>query len=334
MATIRNGFLLMLFVVTATGVAKAQSGDGSDRLPRNPAIGSIEGRVVLPSGRSVGNAVKVTLSNNSTPLITVYTNESGQFKFGDLPLGIYYISIAADEKIYEPFTQEVNMGNVPSASVTLFLREKGKKEGGRPGPGVVSAEEFDRKAPSPAKKEYEKAAGMIEKGDTQNAVQHLARAIAIYPDYLLARNELGVQYLKLKRFGEAAEQFDSVISKDPKHFNARFNLGLVRIEERKYKEAVSELTEATSIDSSSAGAHMWLGVALLQIGELPGAERDLKRTLQLGGTQYSIAHYYLAHVYMRKGERDMARSELKAYLTESPSGEQAAEARTLLTKLE
>jgi Flp pilus assembly protein TadD len=324
----------MLLVVTAPVAAHAQSGDGSDRLPRNPAIGSIEGRVVLPSGRSVGNPVKVTLSNNSTPLVTVYTNESGQFRFGDLPLGIYYISIAADEKIYEPFSQEVNMGNVPSTSVTLFLREKGKKESGRPGPGVVSAGEFDSKAPSSAKKEYEKAAGMIEKGDTQNAVQHLARAITIYPDYLLARNELGVQYLKLKRYVEAAEQFESVISKDPKHFNARFNLGLVRIEERNYKDAVSELTEATSIDSSSAGAHMWLGVALLQIGELSGAERDLKRTLQLGGTQYSIAHYYLAHLYMRKGEREMARTELKAYLTESPSGDQAAEARALLAKLQ
>jgi hypothetical protein len=47
-------------------------------------------------------------------------------------------------------------------------------------------------------------------------------------EYLAARNDLGAQFIKLKRFDEASNT-SKVIENDPKNFNAKFNLGLVRV---------------------------------------------------------------------------------------------------------
>jgi Flp pilus assembly protein TadD len=321
-------FLLAIFLGGTSILARAQ-----DRPLRPIFVGAISGQVLLPSGRPASGVIQVTLSSDRTPMMTTFTNERGEFRFSELGEGSYSIRVVVEGDAYEPLTQEIFFDRSTMSKLLFHLREKGATGSKKPGGGTVAAIDFDAKAPPDAKKEYGKAAKLIEKGDSLKAIDCLSRAVSIYPDYLTARNELGVQYLKLKRFVEAAEQFQWVIEKSPKHFNARFNLGLVRIEEKDYKNAILELSEATSIESARPDAHMFLGVAFLQTGDLDGAARELTRTLVLGGQQYTIAHYYFAHVYMRQGRRDMARAELEAYLKEAPSGDRAGEAKSLLEQL-
>src|SRR5262249_2258856 len=157
-------------------------------------------------------------------------------KFADLKPGTYYIDVSSGD-LYEPATERVFL-NRESIMVSIYVREKGAPASEKPAGATVSAEEFDRKAPASAKKEYDKAAKLIADGNAEKAIEHLRSSLAIYPDYLMARNQLGVQCLKLKRLAEAAEQFELALSKAPKFFNARFNLGLVRMEERDYKSAI------------------------------------------------------------------------------------------------
>jgi Tfp pilus assembly protein PilF len=78
---------------------------------------------------------------------------------------------------------------------------------------------------------------------------------------------------------------------------------------------------------------LWLGIALLQNNELSGAERELMKTLMTGDPDLSVAHYYLAHVRLRRGDRKEAINELRAYLEKAPTGEQSSDARHLLEKL-
>lgn len=321
--------LLAIILGGASVVTRAQI----DRPARPLFAGAISGQVLLPSGRPASGVIHVTISSDRTSMMTTVTNERGEFRFSELGEGSYSIRVVVEGDEYEPLTQEIFFDRSTMSKLLFHLREKGATGSKKPAGGTVSAVDLDAKAPADAKKEYGKGARLIEKGDSQKAIECLNRAVAIYPDYLTARNELGVQYLKLRRFVEAAEQFQWVIEKSPKHFNARFNLGLVRIEEKDYKNAIAELSEATAIESARPDAHMFLGVAFLQTGDLDGAARELTRTLVLGGQQFTIAHYYFAHVYMRQGRRDMARAELEAYLKEAPSGDRAAEAKSLLQQL-
>jgi Tfp pilus assembly protein PilF len=294
---------------------------------------TIEGRVLLPSGQSANFNVKIILSEVHRPLITLYTNKHAEFRFPNLREGEYFVQAVADEKIYEPVSQKVWLNRGQTYHLNITLRKKEEITTRKTGAQVVSATELDRAAPPAAQKEYNQAVRWAGKGDARQAVERFQRAIAIYPDYLDARNDLGAQYLKLRRFDEAAEQFRIVLEKDPRYFNSRFNLGLALIEQKDYAAAIAQLNQAVAIDGAQPSPRLWLGVALLQTGDLPSAERELSRALITGGANFVAAHYYMAHVYMRRGDSAEASRALKAYLEGSPKGEYAEEARLLLKKL-
>lgn len=326
--------LLTLIATRVESVIHAQVRDSDPDSMRSPAeTANIAGRVVLPSGRSLSSNVKIVLSNRQSPLNTLYTDKHGEFRFINIREGIYYIEVQGDNKFYEPVTQEVRVPRGASVSVTIYLREKSETSSNSSGSGVISAAELDQKAPASAKKEYERAARRINKGEIQEGIEHLRQALSIYPDYLSAHNYLGVQYLKLKQFDQAAEQFESTLKLNPKYFDSRLNLGLVLIEQGKYREAINHLTEAISFDSARPAAHLWLGIALLQANELVAAERELTKALMMGGSDFLVARYYIAHVHLRRGEQVDAVRELKMYLEQSPNGEQSGDARRLLEKL-
>jgi len=299
----------------------------------DPNNALIEGRVLLPSGQSANFNIKIILSELNRPLFTLYTNKHAEFRLPNLSEGVYYVQAVADEKIYEPVTQKLWLGRSQIYQLTITLRKKDEIASRKTGSQVVSASEFDQAAPSAARKEYNQAVRLAGRGNAQQAIERLQRAIAIYPDYLEARNDLGAQYLKLKRFDEAAEQFSIVMEKNPRYFNSRFNLGLVLIERKNYAAAIEQLNRAIAIDSARPAARLWLGVALLQTGDLPVAERELSKALIMGGADLTAAHYYLAQVYLRQGDAAEASRALKAYLESAPKGEYAEEARLLLKKL-
>jgi Flp pilus assembly protein TadD len=295
---------------------------------------SIEGRITLPSGRSASLNIKVILSNSQNALSTIYTNKHGEFRFTELSEGVYYVQAVGDPQQYEPVSEMVRLGRGQIARVTLTLRPKEEIVVRKPGAQVVSAAEFDQRIPAAARKEYDAGMKLVSKGRLQESLARLQRAVMIYPDYLIAHNDLGAQYLKLKRLDEAAAQFLLALEKNPKYFNSRFNLGLALIEQKNYADAIIQLRQAVSLDSSRPAAHLWLGIALLQTGELPGAERELSKALIMGGLEFVVAHYHLAQVYLKRDDALEATRALRAYLEEAPKGEYAGEAKLQLKKLE
>jgi Flp pilus assembly protein TadD len=198
---------------------------------------------------------------------------------------------------------------------------------------VISAAEARQPVPVGAKKEYNLGVKFVAKGNFLQAAAHFREALSIYPDYLAARNDLGAQYLKLKRLDEAEEHFRIVLERDPKNFNAKFNFGLVRIERRDYADAISQLNQAMAIDGGRPVVHLWLGFILMEMGDLPNAERELTRALVMGGSDCVAAHYHLARIYLKRGDSSEASRAVRAYLNESPKGEYAKEAKQLEARL-
>jgi len=323
----------MTLIAFASIVICGQVRDRDPNSMMTPAYtASISGRVVLPSGRSLSSNVKIILSNEQSPLEVRYTDKHGEFRFINVREGIYHIEVNGDANLYEHITQEVRVSRGANVSVTIYLKEKSETSAASSGSRIISAE-LEQKVPASAKKEYERATKLIDKGDIQDGIEHLKQALSICPDYLSAHNALGVQYLRLKQFDQAADQFERSLKLNPKYFDSRLNLGLVLIEQRKYNEAKNHLTEAISIDSARPAAHLWLGIALLQDNDLAGAERELTKALMMGDSQFLVARYYIAHVHLRRGEPGEAARELKAYLEQAPNGEQSGDARRLLEQL-
>ena len=97
--------------------------------------------------------------------------------------------------------------------------------------------------------------------------------------------------------------------------------------------AIAQLNQAIVIDSTRPVARLWLGVALLETGDLPSAERELTKALVMGGAECIAAHYHLARLYLSRGDTAEAIRAVESYLNEAPKGEYANEARQLEKRL-
>ncbi|HKQ07679.1 MAG TPA: tetratricopeptide repeat protein [Blastocatellia bacterium] len=323
---------LTLWWALAAAAASAQDIETKYRsADTNNAV--IEGRVTLPSGFSADRNVKITFKNSLSVLSVLYTNKHGEFQIGNLSEGIYYVQAEVDDRSFEPVTEKVVLGRGVVWELRLELREKMATTTMSIGTRVVSAAELRQPVPAAAKKEYEAGLKLVSKGDIQQAAAHFQEAVKLYPDYLAARNDLGAQYLKLKRVDEAEQLFLMVFEHDPKNFNAKFNLGLVRVERRDYLGAIAQLNQAIAIDSGRPVARLWLGIAMLERGDPASAERELVKALVMGGAECVAAHYHLARIYSDRGDGAEATRAVRIYLKEAPNGEYVKEARLLEKRL-
>jgi Tfp pilus assembly protein PilF len=322
--------LALLLAVFAT--ARAQDTielDGKHKTAdTNNAV--IEGRVSLPSGFAAERSIKITLRNPQITLFTRYTSRHGEFRFDNLSEGMYYVRAEIED--FEPAEQRIALGRGITSEVTLQLREK-KLPVAFNTSRVVSVAELRQSVPAAARKEYELGLKFVAKGDVKNASSHFQQAVAIYPEYLAARNDLGAQFLKLKQIDDAEKHFQIVIKNDPQNFNAKFNLGLVSIERKDYVYAIAQLNQAIVIDSTRPVSRLWLGVALLESGDLAPAEKELTKALVMGGAECIAAQYHLARIHVSRGEIAEATRALRAYLDEAPKGEYAVDAKELEKRL-
>jgi len=292
----------------------------------------IRGRVTLPSGFAAETYSRITLRNQQSILSTLYTNSSGEFQIRNLSEGIYFVEAEMPKGNFEPVTRRVELGRGLTVDLVMELREKNDPGATHAGK-IVSAAELRQAVPSAAKKQYELGLKSVSKGKFQEAANYFQEALAIYPEYLAARNDLGAQYLKLKQLDEAQKNFELVLTNDPKNFNAKFNMGLVQVERHNYNEAIALLNQAIAIDSTRPVARLWIGIAKLERGDLEVAEGELTRALIMGGDECVAAHYHLARIYMNRGAVAEAARSVQAYIQMAPRGEFIKEAKELETRI-
>lgn len=327
--------IFSILVVTAS-VAGYASGQGrSEAVPSIQRYGSISGRVYLPSGKPAAIRFKVSVSSMQNTGTMIHTDSNGEFTFANLPESTYVVEVVGDTKRYEIASEQVIVVRGGKSNVTIYLKERSdaSAHASRPAGEVVSAAELAQPVPASAKKEFDMASRLLKEGRRDEAIERLKQAIVIYPEYLMARNDLGVQYLKMKQLDAAAEQLGMAIEINSKVFNPRLNLGIVLLEQNRYSDAAEQFSQAIAINSSQPAPRLYLGIANLRMDDLDAAEEELTTAINLGDANYSLAHYYLAQVHMKRGDREKAIAELKAYIEKNPEGDEAASARAMLDKI-
>ena len=314
-------------VVTAVCVCAAL-GQGA-----GPSTGTIRGRVVMPNDSPLFESVSIRLESLRGVRSTAFTDNQGNFSFRALPVGIYEIVVEADRSRFDPVSTKVEVfPNAPSV-VTIVLRLKTETVEAKPGGNIISTGELDPNIPSAAKKEFELAAAAAKIKNSAKAIVHLQKAIAIYPRYLKAHNDLGAQLLISGQLDEAAESLARAIEIDPKAFNPRLNMGMVLVQQHRFEEASAELSTALSLESNSASARLYYGRALVGLNNLDAAEKELKTAYEIGGPEYALALYHLGQLYMGKGERDAAVQTFETYLRAAPSASNVPEVKKMLEML-
>jgi tetratricopeptide (TPR) repeat protein len=296
--------------------------------------GIIRGRVLLPSGGFLSEGVRITLQTIRGVEASVYTDNTGKFEFTRLVQGKYQIVAEADKEKYEVATENVEIagGRNPTSIVTLVLREK--EQPGRPKAAAVSAIELDANVPAKARKEFEHASSLNRDGKTEEAIEHLRKAIALYPRYLMAHNDLGAVLLDLGKLDQAEEEFRTAVNIDPSAFNPILNLGIVLVKKKQFLLARDTLEKAISLQGQAPSARLYSGLALLGTSEIDRAEKQFLAAHDLGGSEYAVALFHLGQLYMNRGERDLARQFFRRYLQEAPNAGNLAQVRKLIAMLE
>jgi Tfp pilus assembly protein PilF len=297
------------------------------------SAGSIRGNVVTPDGNALNGAVKVTLKVSRGDHTIAYTDQAGRFDLFNVPQGEYTIEADSDrDRRYDVGSERVNVRRGAASVVTIYLRAK-RVEGRSNSDKSVSVAMLDQKVPAAAKREFEAASRLSSEGNATESIAALRRAIAIYPDYLMAHNDLGAQLLEQGQLDEAAAELRIAIRIDPKAANPQINLGIVLERQNNFAESLATLDKALSLDPTSPVAHLYAGLDSVKLNNTSRGEIEFKAAYELGGTTYAIALLHLGRLYAKKGERAMAITALESYLREAPDAANVGQVKKLIGEL-
>jgi len=333
-----RSLLLAFSCICLVGTASAQRVSMESSTAADIGTGGrymIQGTVIFPSGQRVDRPLKIRLSTPTRGDLITMTDTNGSFSFSRLTPGSYTIIIDADEN-YDAVTEQTNIIQVGRSMgsteeiIPVQIRLK-RKAGDAIRPEVVHADLVN--VPKPAVDLYNTALKFAQDGKSKAAIDKLNDAIKAHPTFMLAFNELGVQYQKTGDLDKANEALQSALKISPTAFAPLVNHGIVLVRLKKYAEAEADLRVALKEDDKSAIAHFYLGRALAYLGQFDEAEKELNTAVTLGGEQMKEAHRYLGAIYHARGDNERAIAQLETYLRIAPKAEDANAVRDLIKEL-
>ena len=281
-----------------------------------PGRNSVTGMIFTPDRNPVGRGILVRLSKGTNDF-TVWTDQDGKFSILGVANGTYTLSVEAGDD-FEPASERLEVAQARSAPPQTFyvnVQLRWRRDA-RHKPGVVDVDMA--RVPKDALEHYRAANAAATKGDHQVAVEELLKAVAEYPEFVLAHSELGVQYQKLNQLEKSDEHLRIALKLKPGTYEPLASLGIVLVRLKKHEEAESMLRQALKIKDDSAVVHFYLGRSLLGQKKPGDAEAEFRTALSMGGNEMIEARRSLANIYLQRGEDEKALFELEAYLATNP----------------
>lgn len=198
---------------------------------------------------------------------------------------------------------------------------------------ALMVSQLDLKAPKPAKKEFEKGFQLFNQKEYQSAVEHLVRAVTIYPEYVAAHNTLGSSYMGLSRNDEAREQFARAAVLDPHLPLAYLNLAYAETALHRYLAAQVAAQKAANIAPLDVEVLTALAYAQLMNKDYAGSSATADKVHDTKEPGHAIVHFYSAAAWDHQNDLDHASAELRKLLSEDPKSDAAAKARNLLQQI-
>ncbi len=220
----------------------------------------VGGAVVRDSGGSnAGLIVELCEPAGDKVLGRALVSPSGEFAFEGVPPGRY-------ELIVSGWRGGVLAERPVSASSSWAPVEIHLKSSASVDLGKVTVAQLQHHVPARAAREFAREARAFEAGDVQGSIGHLRKALEIDPEYMEAHNNLGVRYMALHRFEDAAAEFRRAIELDPAAEKAFANLAGALLMLGRDPEAEAAGRRAVALDGTSAQGRYVLGRILAAEG--------------------------------------------------------------------
>jgi Flp pilus assembly protein TadD len=310
---------LLIFAFLFSTVARAQD---------------INVHIVYAGGHAAGQNLHVQLmtGGSSTPLSEAFTNDRGEAAFYAAKGGIYHVVVSgegieeADSGGFEVETRNTTQ----QLYVTVHSTASTSKQTAG-GPQSVSA--VDLNVPKGAKKEFDEGNKAMASQDWAKAIQLLERAIAIYPKYALAYNNMGVAYGRMNEPAKERAALGKAISLNDHFVPAYLNLAKMFLREQDAARAETLLESALRAEPENVETMTLLAEAQLLNKQYGAAIAGASKVHALPHQNFAVVHYIAARAYERQNQPQGALAQLQIFLTEEPNGARADHIREEITQI-
>ena len=267
----------------------------------------IHGQILHEPGKRVdGLFIDVkSLGANRDPQ-RVPVSPSGEFSISGPASGMVILRVTGTDGnlIVEKMVSPAEAGTVQI--------ELPKEKLERPPSGSVSLFELEHKVPSKALKEVEAGEkSLTGKQGINGYIEHIEKAVDIDPDYLTARRNLAVAYLKTGQNEKVVSEAIEILKRDP-HSSVAYGMSAVaHLQLRQYAEAETAARRTLEIDGSNETSRYVLGVSL-QLQHKDNAEA--LESLNAVSNHFPKAHVWEAEIFERLGDKQAAKQHLQSYL--------------------
>ncbi|MFB3815610.1 MAG: tetratricopeptide repeat protein [Terriglobales bacterium] len=325
--------LLMTLFFVAPLVAQRRGGAPRPDVrtqPTLPTTSSLTVYLVLPNEQWAGTPLRVQLlSAGGIPVGDTFSDSSGQARFDGLRPGSYVVRITGLD-IEDTTT---NFDIFPRESMhfeRVYLRVKSASAPPTSKDGTVSAVAL--KVPEKAARELERGNKAAEKKDLEGAKKHYRKAIAIYPHYARAYNNLGLMCMQQKDYACAREGFEKAVAADPGLPSGYVHLAHIRLLERDAPAAVPLLEKALSITPLDPRTLFLMANACLLTNRYADAVLYAHKVHSVPHADFVVAHLVAGRALELQDRPQEAAVEYQTFLNEAPEHGSAGMARESLAR--
>lgn len=290
-----------------------------------PSANSFEvvGQVRLSETGLPASRIPIKLERFGGGLVDqIDTDASGRFRFANLQRGYYKVIVNALG--FKPMQQDADLQVVFRAYLNFELAsEKGS---------LVLIDVIDARAPLEAREELVRGRTALARKSYQEAMGHLQKAIAGYPEFYEAHLLLGTAFVRERQWKKAESVFQRALELKPRSAAAMLSLGEVYWRQQRYEEAEKSLLAGLKLDDKSWNGYFTLARLYWDQENISKAGPAIGHTLQLK-PDFAEAHLLAGNILLQINQQERALAEYIEYLRLDPNGEFAVQTRELVRKL-
>jgi tetratricopeptide (TPR) repeat protein len=313
----------------------------SQRRQAAPAIAiQISGQLRYARGGAPAANIVVRLEEPSGGTVAeVMTDQTGKFHFTSLSQGQYQVSVHLTG--FKDVRQSVELETSTSQYLPLLLiPEDSDRATSRGKSSTVDARCGDPSraarpeclVSSEAQQEFGKAQAALSDDRIDEGIQHLEKAISLYPRFLEAQLVLGTSYMDVGQWEKAERALRRALEINANAAPALFALGEVYLRQKRLPDAEKSLLSGLKLNEQSWQGHLALGRAYWEMGAIAKAGPQVGRALQLK-PDLAAGHLLAGNILLRAHQPDNAITEFEEYLRLAPKGEFSEQTRAVVQKL-
>src|SRR5467141_4457194 len=264
------------------------------------------------NGRPVSQLALVSVIRITDQYWQQMLAQAGQASFDNVASGRYIVQVVAAG--YEKAVEDVDVIGSEGRE-TVFVTLQPESPGGgaatvAPGPPILAPK---------AQKELGKAVEALRAGKFAEARTHLDALYRLAPSHPDVNFLFGVYSSRVNNWQQAKSYWEKAIAFYPQHLLAQVSLSDALLRENKPADAIPHLKKALEFEPNSWRAHALLADADLRLGSSEEAVREAERAVELGHERAAGVRPMLARALAAQGKADRAVQVLESYLREHPA---------------